>query len=146
MKRPAGPCDEEGMSPLMREDLRDQSIGDLFKQLSEQTSALVHQEIDLAKAEMRQKGKRAGVGAGLIGAGGVLGLGAFAALTTTLILVLAMWMDAWLASLIVTVVYGAGAAALALAGKEKVREAAPPVPEKTIETLKDDVQWARNQI
>jgi uncharacterized membrane protein YqjE len=130
----------------MREDLRDQSIGDLFKQLSEQTSALVHQEIDLAKAEMRQKGKRAGVGAGLIGAGGVLGLGAFAALTTTLILVLAMWMDAWLASLIVTVVYGAGAAALALAGKEKVREAAPPVPEKTIETLKDDVQWARNQI
>jgi hypothetical protein len=134
------------MSPLMREDLRDQSIGDLFTQLSEQTSALVHQEIDLAKAEMRQKGKRAGVGAGLIGAGGVLGLGAFAALTATLILVLAMWMDAWLASLIVTVVYGAGAAALALAGKEKVRDAAPPVPEKTIETLKEDVQWVRNQI
>jgi hypothetical protein len=134
------------MSPLIREDLRDQSIGDLFKQLSEQTSALVHHELDLAKAEMRQKGKRAGAGAGLIGAGGVLGLGAFGALTATLILVLATWMDAWLASLIVTVVYGAGAAALALTGKERVKEAAPPVPEKTVETLKEDVQWARTQI
>lgn len=134
------------MSPLIREDLRDQSIGDLFKQLSEQTSALVHQELELAKAEMRQKGKRAGAGAGLIGAGGVLGLGAFGALTATLILVLATWMDAWLASLIVTVVYGAGAAALALTGKERVKEAAPPIPEKTVETLKEDVQWARTQI
>jgi hypothetical protein len=134
------------MSPLIGEDLRDQSIGDLFKQLSEQTSALVHQELELAKAEMRQKGKRAGAGAGLIGAGGVLGLGAFGALTATLILVLATWMDAWLASLIVTVVYGAGAAALALTGKERVKEAAPPIPEKTVETLKEDVQWARTQI
>jgi uncharacterized membrane protein YqjE len=134
------------MRQLMREDLRDQSFGDLFKQLSEQASALVRQEVELAKVEMREKGKRAGVGVGLMGGGGVLALGAFGALTAALILVLALWVDAWLACLIVTAVYGIGAAILAVTGKGKVQEAGPPVPEQTIETLKEDVQWARTRI
>jgi hypothetical protein len=106
----------------------------------------VRQEVDLAKAEMQQKGKRARLGAGLIGGGGLLGLGAFGALTATVIVALATWLDAWLACLVVTVVYAAGAAVLALSGKRRLQEAAPPVPEQTIETLKEDVQWARNQI
>ena len=63
---------------MLREDLREQSFGELFKQLSEQASTLVRQEVDLARAEMGEKGRRAGVGAGLIGAGGVLALGALA--------------------------------------------------------------------
>jgi uncharacterized membrane protein YqjE len=134
------------MRELMREDLRDQSFGDLFKQLSEQASTLVRQEAELAKTELREKGKRAGVGAGLVGAGGVLALGAFGALTAMLILVLALWVEAWLACLIVTAVYGVGAAILATTGKRKVQAAAPPVPEQTIETLKEDVQWARTRI
>ena len=95
---------------------------------------------------MQQKGKRAGVGIGMIGAGGVLALAAVGALTATLILVLAQWMDAWIAALIVTLVYAAGAAVLALQGKEKVGEANPPVPEQTIETVKEDVQWAKSQV
>ena len=128
------------------EGLRDQSFGELFKHLSEQTATLVRQELDLAKAEMQQKGKRAGVGIGMIGAGGVLALAAVGALTATLILVLAEWMDAWIAALIVTLVYAAGAAVLALQGKEKVGEATPPVPEQTIETVKVDVQWAKSQV
>jgi putative superfamily III holin-X len=128
------------------EELRDQSIGELLKQLSDQTATLVRQELDLAKAEMQQKGKRAGVGIGMIGAGGVLALAAVGALTATLILVLAEWMDAWIAALIVTLVYAAGAAVLALQGKEKVGEANPPVPEQTIETVKEDVQWAKSQV
>jgi hypothetical protein len=128
------------------EELRDQSIGELLKQLSEQTATLVRQELDLAKAEMQQKGKRAGVGIGMIGAGGVLALAAVGALTATLILVLAEWMDAWIAALIVTLVYAAGAAVLAQQGKEKVGEANPPVPEQTIETVKEDVQWAKSQV
>jgi uncharacterized membrane protein YqjE len=128
------------------EELRDQSIGELLKHLSEQTATLVRQELDLAKAEMQQKGKRAGVGLGLIGVGGVLALAAVGALTATLILVLAEWMDAWLAALIVTVVYGAGAAVLALQGKEKVGEAAPAVPQQTVATVKEDVQWAKTQV
>jgi apolipoprotein N-acyltransferase len=127
------------------EELRDQSIGELLKHLSEQTATLVRQELDLARAEMQQRGKRAGVGLGLIGGGGVLALAAVGALTATLILVLAEWMDAWLAALIVTLVYAAGAAVLALQGKEKVGEATPPVPQ-TMETVKEDVQWAKTQV
>jgi hypothetical protein len=131
---------------LTGEDLRERSFGELFKQLSEQTSTLVRQEVDLAKAEMQQKGKQAGIGAGLLGSGGVLGLGAFGALTATLVLALATWLDAWLACLIVTVVYAAGAAVLAMSGKRRLQAASPPVPEQTIETLKEDVQWARTQL
>ena len=87
------------------DELREQSIGELFGRLSQQMSALIRQELELAKSELREKGKRAGAGAGLLGGGGLLGIGAFAALTTTLILVLATFLDAWLAALIVTVVY-----------------------------------------
>ncbi len=131
---------------LLREDLRDQSFGDLFKQLSEQTSTLVRQEVELATVELKEKGRAAGIGAGLMGAGGLLGLGAFGALTAALILVLALWVDAWLACLIVAAVYGIGAAILALTGKGKLQEASPPIPEQTIETLKEDVEWARTRI
>jgi hypothetical protein len=131
---------------MSSEELRDQSIGELLKHLSEQTATLVRQELDLAKAEMQQKGKRAGLGIGLIGGGGVVALAGVGALTATLILALAEWMDAWLAALIVTVFYAAGAAVLALQGKEKVSEATPPVPEQTIETVKEDVQWAKSQV
>jgi hypothetical protein len=131
---------------MSNEELREQSIGDLLKHLSEQMATLVRQELELAKAEMQQKGKRAGVGIGLIGGGGVLALAAVGALTATLILLLGEWMDAWIAALIVTVVYAAGAALLALRGKEKVSEATPPIPEETIDTVKEDAQWAKTQI
>jgi hypothetical protein len=131
---------------MSSEELREQSIGDLLKHLSEQMATLVRQELELGKAEMQQKGKRAGVGIGLIGGGGVLALAAVGALTATLILLLGEWMDAWIAALIVTVVYAAGAALLALRGKEKVSEATPPIPEETIDTVKEDVQWAKTQI
>jgi hypothetical protein len=76
----------------------------------------------------------------------VLALAAVGALTATLILLLGEWMDAWIAALIVTVVYAAGAALLALRGKEKVSEATPPIPEETIDTVKEDAQWAKTQI
>jgi hypothetical protein len=131
---------------MSTEELRGQSIGDLLKQLSEQTATLVRQELDLAKAEMQQKGKRAGVGLGLIGVGGVVALAAVGAFTATLIMLLAEWMDGWLAGLIVTIAYAAVAAYLALQGKEKVSEASPPVPQQTVETVKEDVRWAKNQM
>lgn len=130
----------------MNDELREQSIGELFGRLSQQMSALVRQEVELAKVELREKGKRAGAGAGLIGGGGLLGLGAFAALTTTVILVLATFLHAWLAALIVTVVYAAGAAALAMTGKKRVQAVGSPMPAQTIETLKEDAQWAKTQL
>jgi Putative Actinobacterial Holin-X, holin superfamily III len=126
-------------------DLRERPIGELLKQLSEETTRLVHQELELAKAELSQNGKQAGLGAGLFGAAGAIGLLAAAALTACFILALDAAMPAWLAALIVAVVYGAVAAVLALRGRAKVRQAVPPVPEQTIETVKEDVQWAKTQ-
>jgi uncharacterized membrane protein YqjE len=127
-------------------DLRERPLGELLKQLSEETTRLVHQEIELAKAELAEKGRQAGMGAGLFGAAGVVGFLALAALTTCLILALDGAMPAWLAALLVAVAYGAVAAVLALRGRAKVRQATPPVPEQTIETVKEDVQWARTQM
>jgi hypothetical protein len=127
------------------EELRERPIGDLVKQLAGQTSTLVRQEIDLAKAEMSEKASVAGKGAGLIGGAAVVGLLAAGALTAFLILLLSEAMDAWLAALIVSVVMAAVAAALGLAGRNRVRAATPPVPEQTVETVKEDVEWAKNQ-
>jgi hypothetical protein len=127
------------------EELRERPIGDLVKQLASQTSTLVRQELDLAKAEMSQKAATAGKGAGLIGGAAVTGLLAAGALTACLILVLSEAMDAWLAALIVAVVMGIVAAVLGLAGRNKVREATPAVPEQTVETVKEDVEWAKTR-
>src|SRR5512133_4127379 len=85
---------------------RDRSLGELLKQLSEQTTRLVHQELELAKAELQQKGRQAGMGAGMFGGAGALGLAALGALTACFILALDAVMAAWLAALIVAVVFG----------------------------------------
>ena len=126
-------------------ELRGASTGNLVKQLSEQTSTLVRQELDLAKAELAEKGKTAGVGAGMLGGAGVAGLLALGALTATLILVLAEAMDAWVAALIATAIWAAAAGVLALIGRDRVREGMPPSPEQTVESVKEDLQWAKTQ-
>jgi uncharacterized membrane protein YqjE len=125
--------------------LDDLPVAELLKRLSEQTSALVRQELELAKAELTVKGKRAGLGAGMFGGAGMFALYALGALTATIVLVLSTAMDAWLAALIVTVVYAAIAGVLALIGKGKVQEAAPPVPEQTVDSVKEDVQWTKER-
>ena len=127
-------------------DLHERSLPELLKQLSQETTQLVHQELELAKAELTQKGKQAGMGAGLFGAAGAIGLAALGALTACFILALNAIMPAWLAALLVAVVYGAVAAVLALRGKAKIKQATPPLPEQTIETVKEDVEWAKNQM
>ena len=126
--------------------LREQPMGELFKQLSTEISTLVRQELTLAQAEMTQKGKRAGTGAGMFGGAGILALLALMTFTACLVAALATGMDVWLAALIVTIVYGALAGALALLGKNKVAEATPPVPEQTVESVKEDVQWAKTRM
>ena len=122
-----------------------ESTGELLKQFSEDATTLLRKEVELATAELAEKGKQAGKGAGMFGGAGLFGVGAFGALTAFLILVLAEAMDAWLAALIVTALWGAIAAVLALQGKQKVEEAAPPQPEQTVETLKEDVEWVKRQ-
>jgi thiol:disulfide interchange protein len=128
-----------------RGDPREQPIGDLLKQLSQETTTLVRQELELAKAEMSVKAKESGKGAGMLGGAGVGGLLALGALTATVIGLLDTAMKFWVAALIVTAIWAAIAAVLALQGKNKLQDAAPPVPEQAQQSVKEDVQWAKTQ-
>ena len=110
--------------------VNDSSVADLVKQLSEQTSRLVREEMELARLEMKEKGKRAGMGAGLFGG---------AALLLTIGLALATFLDAWLAALIVTLVVFAVAGVMALVGRSRVQQATPLTPEQAIQTTKQTV-------
>jgi hypothetical protein len=126
------------------DDMRDRPIGELLKELANETTTLVRQELDLAKAEMREKAGKAGPGFGIWGAAGVTALLALGSLTAFLILALDGAIANWLAALIVGLVYSAIAGVLYVRGKHRVEEAGSPVPEKTIETVKEDVQWAKH--
>lgn len=148
--------------------LRDESTTELVKQLAHETTTLVkqelelarveasrlgenvltlaRQELELAKAEMSEKGRKAGVGAGVMGAAGAIALLAGGALTAFLILALDGLMPSWLAALLVGVAYAVVAAVLFSVGKRRMQEAAPLVPEQTIDSVKEDVQWAKTQI
>jgi MFS family permease len=125
--------------------LDDRSMSDLLKRLSDQTTTLVRQEIELAKAEMTAKGKEMGIGAGAFGGAAVVALFAFGALTTCFILALSLAVTAWLAALIVAVIYAAVAGVLALVGRKKTQAGTPPVPERAISSTKEDVEWAKTQ-
>ena len=120
-------------------DTTDPSVSELIQQLSQQTSTLVRQELQLAQAEMTEKGKRAGIGAGLFGGAGLVAAYAVGALIATIILALATFLDAWLAALIVTIVLFAVAGILGLTGKKQVEQATPPAPEQAIASTKQDV-------
>jgi hypothetical protein len=121
------------------------STGDLVKELTKEVSTLARLEVELAKAEMGEKGKKAGLGGGLLAAAAVAGLLVLGSLTAFLILALAEAMSAWAAALIVTGLWAAVAGVLALVGKQKLAEVGKPVPEKTIESVKEDVEWLKSQ-
>lgn len=148
--------------------LRDQSTGELVKQLATETTTLVKQELEyarseasrigeavvmlarqelqLAKAEMAEKGRTAAPGFGMIGAAGAAALLAGGTLTAFIVLALDGVMPNWLAALIVAIAWGVVAAVLYSTGKGRVEQAGPLVPEQAVETLKEDVQWAKTQI
>ena len=123
----------------------DSSLADLARQLSNQTTELVHHEVELAKAELRVKGKRAGVGAGMFGGAGALGLYALGALTAAIIAGIAEALPVWASALIVAALYGAVAGILALRGKNKVQQATPPLPEETVQSVKEDVRYTKQR-
>jgi uncharacterized membrane protein YqjE len=125
-------------------DLHDRPVGELLKQLAGETTTLVRQELELAKAEMREKAGKAGPGFGMWGAAGITALLALGSLTAFLILALDGALPNWLAALIVGFVYAVIAGLLYLRGKQRVDEAGSPVPDQTIETIKEDVQWAKH--
>jgi uncharacterized membrane protein YqjE len=136
--------DSNSASGHSQDELRDRSIGDLLKQLSQETATLARKEVELARAEITQNAKQAGLGAGMFGGAGVAGLLALGSLTACLIALLATAMEVWIAALIVTVLWSVVAGVLALIGRNKVQEATPPV-EQTVDSIKEDVQWAKTQ-
>ena len=119
------------------------SLSELMQQLSGQVSISARKEVELAKAEVADKGKRLGVGLGAFGVAGIVGLFSLGALTAALILAVDTGMEGWLAASIVGVVYALVTGGLALAGRQKVEAASPPVPERAIESTKLDIDAAK---
>ena len=128
----------------VEQDPRERGIGELVKALAGQTSTLVRQEIKLAQAEVTERGKLAGRGAGLYAGAATAALLMLGALTALLVIALDSAMPLWLAALIVTVLWGIVAAVLAQAARTSLRTATPPAPQ-TVETVKEDIQWAKTR-
>ena len=125
-------------------EARERPLGELVKDLAGQTSTLVRQEIGLAQAELTSKGKLAGRGVGMLVAAAIAGLLALIALTAGLIAALNTGLPLWLAALIVMLLWGVVGAVLAIRGRTELQQATPPVPQ-TVETVKEDIQWAKTQ-
>ena len=121
----------------------DKSVAELIQQATQQTQTLVRDEIRLAQLELTEKGKRAGIGAGLFGGAGGLSIYAFGALVAGLILVLATAVDGWIAAFIVSAVLFAIAGILALTGKKQIDQATPPQPEQAIRSTQRDVDHVK---
>lgn len=121
----------------------DPSVPQLLTQLSEQTQRLVRNELALAKIEMAEKAKHAGIGAGLFSAAGVLGLFGLGTLIATAILALDLVMPAWLAALVVAVLIFVVAGVAALVGKRRVQQATPAAPEAAVESVKQDLETVK---
>jgi uncharacterized membrane protein YqjE len=146
---------DESTADLVR-DLKDEATGlardqvDVLRseasRIGEAVVTLARQELRLARAEMTQKSRQLVPGLGMMAAAGGLALLAAGTLTAFLVLALDGAMPAWLAALIVTAVYALAALGLYLAGRERVDEAGPLVPEQTMESVKEDVEWAKTQI
>ncbi len=116
----------------------DESLGRLLAELGQDLSTLVRDEIALAKVEISESVTKAGIGAGLFGAAGVIALYGIGALIATLVLLLALVIDAWLAALIVTLVLFAAAGGAAALGKREITQATPPL-EQTPANVQQDL-------
>ena len=126
-------------------ELRDRPLAEVAKNLTSDVSLLVRQEIELAKAEMGQKARTATPGIGMFGGAGIVALCAAGALTACAVLVFSIFLPEWAAALIVGAVLAAVAVALDRQGKERVADAGKPIPEQTIETVKEDVEWTKTR-
>ncbi len=126
-----------------RPESENASLGELAKGLTQDASTLVRQEIELAKVELRGKVRTAAPGVAMLGAAGVVALALLGSLTAGLILLVDLVLPAWAAALVVTGFWGVVAGWLAVVGRSRLRAAGPPVPERTVESLKEDVEVAK---
>ncbi len=126
-----------------RTDLKEVSTGELVRRLSEQLGELWRGEMELARAELRSKGKRVGSGAGLAGAAGVVALFGLATLITAAIAALALVLPVWLSAVLVGAALLMIAGVLGLAGRAQIKQGTPPIPEQAVRGIKQDVAAVR---
>jgi uncharacterized membrane protein YqjE len=123
---------------------QDASVGELVSRVATDLSMLLRQELELAKAEVKQEATQAVKAAGMFGAGGVAGLLTLGFLSLALMFGLAAaGLRLWLAALVVALVWGAVAVAMLLSGRKEIQRVGPP--ERTIKTVKEDVQWLKSR-
>ena len=123
----------------------ERSIGDLFTELANETSTLVRQEIDLARVELTQKASDIGKNVAWLSVGGVVGLVGVLAVTAALILLLSKVMEPWLAAVLVGGAFLIAAGVTVMSALKALKET-DLAPRQTVETLKEDTQWLKNQI
>jgi uncharacterized membrane protein YqjE len=128
-----------------RADLGDESVGELVQRASRQTAELIRQEIRLAQVELKDKGQRIGLGAGLVGAGGLVAFYGGATLVGAAVLGLATALEPWLAALIVGTTLAVIGGILALVGRRKAAQALPPTPDEAMTSVHDDLQHIKEQ-
>ena len=134
------------MIQVRTEELSERPVGDLVQQLSQQTAALVRQEMRLAQVELQEKGKRAGIGAGMFGGAGLVALYGVGAVIAAVIMLVATAIEPWVSGLIVGAVLLITAGILALLGRRQVEQATPPKPERAMESVQDDVEHVRERV
>ena len=120
------------------------SLGEIVGDITTDMTTLIHQEMDLAKSEMKQEVTKLGKGAGMFGGAALAGYFTLLFLSLALAYLLDNWMPVELAALIVALLWGIAAAVLALRGRKEIKQANPQLP-VTQQTLKEDVQWAKTQ-
>jgi hypothetical protein len=124
----------------------DASTGELVEQATRQIGELVRQELALAKAELAEKAKAAGRGAGLLGGAGVVAWYGGGAVVVAAVAALAVAWPVWVAALVVGAVLLAVAGVAALAGRKQLRRAVPPMPEQATASVKADVQELKDHL
>ncbi|MFI5956662.1 phage holin family protein [Cryptosporangium sp. NPDC051539] len=128
-----------------RPDPANASTAELVTRLSDQVTTLVRDELRLAQLELTQKGKKAGIGAGMFGGAGVVALYGVGALVTAAIAGLAVVLPVWASALIIAVVLFAVAGVLALTGKKEFQQATPPVPSEAVDGVKKDIDTVKER-
>lgn len=124
----------------------ERSTGELVKQVAEQVSTLVRDELKLAQLEMSRKAKKAGSGMGMLGGGGLIALYGVACLIACVIIALSHAVPAWLSALIVGAFLLLVAAVAAAMGRKRMKQATPPVPAEAVESVKTDVAEVRERV
>ena len=131
--------------PRVEQTLSDESVGELVKRAASQTAELVRKEIQLGQLEIKDTGRRAGKGVGLLGGAGLVAFYGGAALIAAAVLGLAEAVDPWLSALIVGLILLVIAAVVGLVGKKTTTEALPPKPEQTMASVHDDIEHVKEQ-